>query len=64
MTKSALMKALESCPNDCCIEHIDYYRCTKCHKDFIVRSGDDDVDSTTRDVIVRAAFGWLPEPAS
>lgn len=59
----SILKLLDSCPSQtCCIEQIDYYRCTSCGKDFIVRSGEDfeeTVPSETAQILVQAALGWI-----
>lgn len=62
------LKLLSPCPRtDCCIEQIDYYRCTACGNDFIVKSGEDWDGATAPDatqILVQAAMGWVTSPPS
>lgn len=59
---SLLLKTISECPRNCSIEHMDYYRCLTCQRDFIVRSGDDNSETDdTRHDLIRAAYGWVGE---
>jgi len=62
------LKLLHACPSQtCCIEQFEYYRCTSCGKDFIVKSGEDLEETAapeTAHVLVQAAYGWLGTPPS
>lgn len=55
---SPLLNILNACSSgDCSIEHADYYRCSKCEKEFLVRSGDE-TPVPLSDILVLAAYGW------
>lgn len=59
------LRLLSECPRcDCSIEHIDYYRCVSCGRDFVVRSGEEEEFPDDHAVLVEAAFGWVRAPSS
>lgn len=57
------LKLLSECPRaDCSIEHLDYYRCASCGRDFVVRSGEDGIPDDlpdVRELLIQAAYGWV-----